>query len=243
MEKQHTALAVYQQGIGLVTRANAEHPGLRALQDQEIITRKLITQVDPLEVLPAEILVLILGYLNTRHHCRCVKLSKSWKAFMESQVARPLWLYQHFDQVAKTVSKTIKPNMVQRHLAKFAGGQLKSLRVDNCAMIPLVCTKFTSVLRACPHLRRLSLGGHATINLGGHVFDKTLFSKMPRLEFLHLDPHINIPPETLDCLINSSCGTLRELNILKLPYDPLSPAITYPKDWWQLPKLHTLRYV
>lgn len=68
MEKQHTALSVYQQGIGLVARANPDHSGLRTLQEQEKITSKLLSQVDPIEALPAELLVLVLSYLKTRQH-------------------------------------------------------------------------------------------------------------------------------------------------------------------------------
>lgn len=240
MEKQHTALAVYQQGVGLVTRANAEHPGLRALREQEKITRKLTTQVDPLEALPAEILVLVLSYLNTRHHCQCIRLSKSWRAFMESQVARPLWTSQHFGQLTKS-AKTIKPNMVQRYLVKYPNGQLKSLRIDNCNTLPLACGKIMSILRACPQLQHLSLGGAAQIEVGGPVDMERELHKLPKLQSLHLGSEISIPAEILDCMINASCQTLQELNVYKLPFRQYYPNMSRTINWRHLPKLRTLR--
>lgn len=68
MNRPATALAVYQQGVVLVAKADSNHPGLQALKEQAAILDKLVSQVDPFQVLPAELLVLVLRQLTTRQH-------------------------------------------------------------------------------------------------------------------------------------------------------------------------------
>ncbi|KAH6652819.1 hypothetical protein BKA67DRAFT_536536 [Truncatella angustata] len=239
MEKHHTALSVYQQGIGLVARANPDHSGLKTLKEQESILRKLTSQVDPLEALPAELLVLVLGQLNTRHHCRCLRLSKSWKAFMESQAARPTWTCQHFDsKISKAPPRTIKPYMAQRYLVKYPGGQLRSLRLDDCRSIPLVRDKLTAVLRACPQLQHLALDGEVMLETG----ELPPLEKMPKLISLKLAREVTIRMQLLQHLIEASRETLEELDLYKLPFqDQGNLMLPTPTRWPVLPRLSALR--
>ncbi|KAK6069083.1 F-box domain-containing protein [Seiridium cupressi] len=237
-DKHHTALAVYQQGIGLVTRANPNHSGLQALQEQEKATRKSISQVDPLEALPSELLVLVLSYLKTRQHCRCLRVSKLWKAFMQSHAARPLWLTQHFEPSMKTPIKSIKPNMVQKYFATYPGGQLRSLRIDDCTTVPLVRSKFISVLRICPHLHHLALGGSVVIE----ACDLPSTVKLPKLKSFYLGPQVIVYKELLDHLVKASRDTLEELHVFNLQHqNPRSPRGLSTPDWPRLPILHTLK--
>ncbi|KAF3008169.1 hypothetical protein E8E14_005706 [Neopestalotiopsis sp. 37M] len=64
-KKHTTALAVYQQGIALVARANPQHPGLGALQEQEKIISKALRGIDPVNVLPTELFIQVLRNLHT----------------------------------------------------------------------------------------------------------------------------------------------------------------------------------
>jgi hypothetical protein len=66
LNRPTTALSVYQQGIVLVAKADPNHQGLQSLQAQAAILSQKVSQIDPVEALPAELIVMALRYLTTR---------------------------------------------------------------------------------------------------------------------------------------------------------------------------------
>ncbi|ETS81440.1 hypothetical protein PFICI_06442 [Pestalotiopsis fici W106-1] len=244
-KKQATALAVYQQGIALVARANPQHPGLVALQEQEKTTSKALIQIDPVHVLPTELFIQVLRNLKTKNYCGILRVSKSWKTFIER--TRGLWTEQEFYVNARIRPTRLVPpskpipafrlvpaSTIQKCLVTYPGGQLQSLTIRDCAAFPLLINKLATILRACPHLRHLSLAGSAALRTG---YVRPESYKGPQLKTLYLGPNLTIDNDVVQYLMPNNCESLEELSLLGMPQGPffLDPAGP------QYPRLHTLR--
>ncbi|KAI1851125.1 hypothetical protein JX266_003790 [Neoarthrinium moseri] len=233
VDRHRTALGVYQQGIVLVAKAKPDHPGLKTLQDQAEIVRKLVSQVDPIETLPAELINLVFSHLSTRELCRFLRVSKSWKAFLESSAAKPLWLSQHYDVKSRFFKKP-KPQTTQKYLVTYPGGQLKHLVLDQLDTVSHGDKVFI-MLSALPRLETFILHGSATLT--GNL---PPIGKLPKLKVLSLAASIRIECAHLNRLIAASANTLEELAVMGCPY---GHGESQRVDWPQLPNLRTLKLV
>ncbi|KAF2139935.1 uncharacterized protein K452DRAFT_200040, partial [Aplosporella prunicola CBS 121167] len=85
--KAQTALDIYNLGLRSV-KAEDKAGNLRLLQAlRDKLTRQLSPpkSIDPLTVLPAELVDLIMEYLNFRQQVNCLRVSKHWNVFLDSQ--------------------------------------------------------------------------------------------------------------------------------------------------------------
>jgi hypothetical protein len=165
----------------------------------------------------------------------CLRVSKTWKRFLESSAATPLWSEQYFDFKPEGTNRPVKLKVMQKYLVTYPSGHLRSLFVDNCAKFVNGEDLFR-VLRACPQLEDLALSGRLVVS-----GDMPPIQKMPKLKFLFLGPHINLRPHHLDGMIEAAANTLVELNVLGFPSLPYSNQELKPVPWPKLPKLDTIR--
>ncbi|KAF2091000.1 hypothetical protein K490DRAFT_62330 [Saccharata proteae CBS 121410] len=91
-EKSQLALDIYNLGL---RRSSKDHHGsanFKLLQKLQNELSRLLSppkSIDPLTVFPPEIVDLIMSHLNFRQQVNCLRVSKQWKRFLDSQES--LW--------------------------------------------------------------------------------------------------------------------------------------------------------
>ncbi|KAI0134460.1 hypothetical protein BJ170DRAFT_679346 [Xylariales sp. AK1849] len=239
-QKQGDALAVYEEGIALVSNGKHADPvELQMLYTQRDLLRKVTAQLDPMKVFPSEIVLKIFRQLGTREHSTCLRVSKAWASFLGSKVAKPLWSSkQHYDFPLRYGHSTlgwIPTTIVYRNLSTFSGGRLKSLQIDDCKTFGLHQNRLGQVLGMCPALEHLKLRG-SVFTFGNFP----PMAGMPRLKTLYLGPEIKVPSFILAQFITAAAGTLEDLTVLEFPDLRVGYPTMQPVNWPIVPNLHSI---
>ncbi|KAH7138405.1 F-box/TPR repeat-containing protein pof3 [Dendryphion nanum] len=142
--KPEKALDIYQYGKKNVTSTNKHFMLLQQLHDQ--LTRKLSppTAVDPFVVLPAELIDMVISYLNFKNMVRCLQVSKGWKDYLTRRPS--LWTQLDFSLARKEVSRAFIREAVKR--AQVAVTSVKYHRfkhIDIMRNLASACKQLTSI--------------------------------------------------------------------------------------------------
>ncbi|KAI8625725.1 hypothetical protein F5Y19DRAFT_449352 [Xylariaceae sp. FL1651] len=218
-DSYHTAYLNYQQGIELVTKKNPSHELLSILHHVKEKVQYRAFAVDPLKLLPVELLVMIFKNIDLRSLCRCLRVSKGWKASLTSRVPiiQSLWRIQDFSSSKKA------PRLPQlKQYSIYAGSKVTELVIDNCHQFGMDTFKFQWLIISYPHLKVLKL---LSPSMGDQLLDDHPVKPcVSRLTSLYLGYHIPFSPQILSQILTSSAETLKELTLLNI-------QLSGPRNW------------
>ncbi|KAI3326085.1 hypothetical protein HD806DRAFT_489165 [Xylariaceae sp. AK1471] len=227
-----TAFLTYQQGIELVKKKNPSHELLPVLHQVKDKIRFRAFATDPLKALPIELIAMIFENLGLRSLCRCLQVSKSWKALLTNgdKTMQSLWRVQHFGPCKKFVRLA----HLQRY-ATYSGSQVTELVIGDCRQFGMDSYKLKWIVTSCRSLRVLKLQAPSDMEQG--LVDLAMNPCLPRLTSLYLGFHVPVMKGFLHQIVTSSAETLQELSILNLP----DCFVQEDAKWPVLKNLRTLR--
>ncbi|KAI0536129.1 hypothetical protein GGR58DRAFT_476485 [Xylaria digitata] len=238
LQRSHRqAYQTYQQGIELVSKKNPSHQLLPTLRQMRDKIKLSAVAVDPLTVLPLELVVMIFKQVDFRSLCRCLRVSKIWRNLLTTggTAIQPLWRVQHFDRCTKAVRLA--------HLQKYAaysGSQVTELSVGDCHQLGLDVYTFKWIAASCRSLHALKLRASREMRLA--AIGQTINSCVPQLTRLYLGFYTPFMLEFVHKIIASSATTLEELTILNLPGSLMQRVIAVETaNWPLLQRLRVLR--
>ena len=102
MQKNDMALGIYSYGMKNVPVGNEDFKLLRGMYDKLATKCSPPKAVDPLMVLPTELVELVFQYLNLQNLVNLLRVSKQWKSLLESMPK--LWRNLDLSTAKRTVS-------------------------------------------------------------------------------------------------------------------------------------------
>ncbi|KAI1813988.1 hypothetical protein GGS20DRAFT_550437 [Poronia punctata] len=229
------AYLTYQRGIELVSKRNPTHELLPVLRKVKAKTKLRALASDPLGALPPELVAMIFENLNFTTLCRCLRVSKSWKAFLTSsdRTIQSLWREQCF----RPGIKPVRISALQKYAA-YAGRQVTQLHIKSCRGFGLDQARLNWLSVAYKNLNSLSL---QEVSCPG-AFDTVLLEQLPpkpcfpQLTRLHFGFDTPYSAAFVNGIIKSSANTLQELTLVNL-----QPRREHSAVWPLLPQLRVLR--
>ncbi|KAK8044719.1 F-box/TPR repeat protein pof3 [Apiospora rasikravindrae] len=231
-QKPAIAFDAYSQGAMLVAEKYPDHPRLEVLRLQADAVEKAMRKVDPIQALPLELINMIFTMLDTTEICRCLQVSKTWRAKLESADARDVWLHQSY--TLKRTKHGLASKVFHRYIQSYTCGRLRSFSIKDES--GFLAKNFGLFSRSCGELQHLTLKG--SINLS----DSLATTSVPyRLETLHIGNRVQYSTKSLDKFLTYCSKTLRELSLLSLPDYPTANGGFWTPSWPDLPLLETLK--
>ncbi|KAK8069154.1 hypothetical protein PG994_005770 [Apiospora phragmitis] len=231
-QKPAIAFDAYSQGAMLVAEKHPDHPRLEVLRSQAEAVEKAMRKVDPIQALPLELINMIFIMLDTTEVCRCLQVSKAWKAKLESTDARDVWLHQSY--TLRRTKHGLASKLFHRYIQSYTCGRLRSFTIKDES--GFLAKNFALFSRCCGELQHLTLKG--SINLS----DSLATTSIPyRLETLHIGNRVQYGAKSMDKFLTHCSKTLRELSLLSLPDFPVTVGGVWTPSWPDLPRVETLR--
>ncbi|KAF2735738.1 hypothetical protein EJ04DRAFT_491056 [Polyplosphaeria fusca] len=112
MNKLETALSIYKYSMKNVPIDNRDFKLLQQLHDK--LTRQLspASAVDPLTILPVELVEMIIAFMSFKNMVNCLRVCKGWRTYL---IHRPnLWTDLDFSGARKDVSRRFLRDAVNR---------------------------------------------------------------------------------------------------------------------------------
>ncbi|OJD35703.1 f-box domain protein [Diplodia corticola] len=185
-EKPEMAIEVYKLGL---RRCPSEDPEkIRLMQaKRDELTRRLTPpkSQDPIVVLPAEVMDLVMEHLNFKQRVTCLRVSKHWRDFLSHQAV--LWSELDLSLARRPVPQAFVRNCIYRSKDKRTNAFLLHTAKFNRMRDPEMVMKLVKACRKlealeflgselsgssikdpvlhCPALRSLKLGRFAAITL------------------------------------------------------------------------------
>ncbi|KAK8018619.1 hypothetical protein PG991_007809 [Apiospora marii] len=226
-QKPAIAFSAYSQGAMLVAEKYPDHPRLEVLRQQADAVEKVMRKVDPIQALPLELINMIFTMLDTTEICRCLQVSKTWKAKLESADARDVWLHQSY--TLRRSKHGLASKVFHRYIQAYTCGRLRGFTIKDES--GFLAKHFALFSRCCGELQHLTLKG--SIDLA----DSLATTAIPyRLETLHLGNRVQYGTKSIDKFLTHCSKTLRDLSLLSLPAHGI-----WTPSWPDLPLLETLR--
>ncbi|EKG18144.1 F-box domain cyclin-like protein [Macrophomina phaseolina MS6] len=154
-EKPEMALEIYKLALRRCTTEDPEK--IRLLQaKRDELTGKLCKpkSQDPIVVLPAEIMDMVMDYLNFKQKVACLSVSKHWNEFLSHQPS--LWSELDLSLARRPVPSSFVRSCIYRSKDKKSNGFLlrtaKFNRMKDSGMV-------TKLVRACRNLEALEFLG------------------------------------------------------------------------------------
>ncbi|KAF2166506.1 hypothetical protein M409DRAFT_66547 [Zasmidium cellare ATCC 36951] len=125
MEKESTALEIYAYGLKSIKHVGVGFEKLKKAHDdlqQQLAPQK---SIDPLSVLPRELAIFILEYLNFRQRIAISRVSKGWKSFIKSEPT--LWAHLDFSGARKKVRTSFISTAINAGRSKITTATLNQL--------------------------------------------------------------------------------------------------------------------
>lgn len=146
VKRRELALKVYNRGLKSVSASHEHYKTLQAAHCK--LTRALAPKksVDPFTMLPAEMVDMILGFLEFHQLVRCLGVSKHWKHFLAERPA--IWRHIDFSKARRAVRDETITRYLHRgrqHIKSFSFHRHSNPR------------SLTALLKASPHLETLKL--------------------------------------------------------------------------------------
>lgn len=154
-EKPEMALEVYK--LGLRRCPNESPEKLRLLQaKRDELTRKLSKpkSQDPIVVLPAEIMDLVMEHLSFKHKVTCLRVSKNWRDFLSHQPS--LWAELDLSLARRPVPQSFVRSCIYRSKDKKTSQFLLRTAKFNRMKDPEMVMK---LVKACRKLEALEFLG------------------------------------------------------------------------------------
>lgn len=162
---------------------------------------------------------------------RCLRVSKPWKAKLESADARDVWLHQSY--TLKRGNYRLTSKVFHRYIQAYACGRLRGVTIKDES--GFIAKHFALLSRCCSELRHLTLKGCIKLS------DGLATSTIPyRLETLHIGSRVTYGAKSLDKFLTYCSRTLRELSLLSTP-DTDRVHYKWVPSWPELPLVETLR--
>ncbi|KAI0205871.1 hypothetical protein F4808DRAFT_183016 [Astrocystis sublimbata] len=235
------AYSIYQHGFELVSKKHPSHPLLSVLRQMRDKVKFSALATDPLPVMPLELIVMIMKYLDTRSLCRCLRVSRGWKRLLTTQdpTIQSLWRIQHFDYNPKTAR--VRPALLQKY-AGYAGFRVDELHIQNCRSVWMEETVFQWIAATRRSLKTLKLQASSDSHTYLPPMSCTIKACYPQLTSLYLGFHVPFMEEFVHKIVASSAATLQELTILNFPSRLLQRFGSAEIAVWPvLKRLRTLR--
>ncbi|KAK7992898.1 F-box/TPR repeat protein pof3 [Apiospora saccharicola] len=231
-QKPAIAFNAYSQGAMLVAEKYPDHPRLEVLRQQADAVEKVMRKVDPIQALPLELINMIFSILDTTEICRCLQVSKTWKAKLESADARDVWLYQSYT-LPRTKSR-LASKVFHRYIQSYTCGRLRGFTIKDES--GFMAKHFPLFSRCCGELQHLTLKG--SIDLA----DRLATTAIPyRLETLYIGNRVQWGTQSIDKFLTYCSKTLRELSLMNLPPFTAASGGIWTPSWPDLPLVETLR--
>ncbi|MCJ1234631.1 hypothetical protein MMC14_002592 [Varicellaria rhodocarpa] len=141
MDKEEMALGIYKYGLLNVLTDDANFKLVRDMYDK--LNMKLIppSRVDPLRVLPVELVEMVISYLNFHHLLTLLRVSKAWSQLLTA-IPR-LWRHLDLSKAKKDVNRKSLISSIKRfngaithatlyRCGQFSESDLLPLIVNNC---------------------------------------------------------------------------------------------------------------
>ncbi|KAI1372899.1 hypothetical protein F4677DRAFT_448933 [Hypoxylon crocopeplum] len=231
-EQPTLAYFAYNQGVELAHRKQPNHAGLHKLRVQRDKVKSRAT-FDPIATLPVELVYMIFKLVDFRLLCRCLSVSKDWKAVLTSPGAKALWHVQTYQltQPCRGLRASFEA------YSRYAAGGIKELSIDGCAYFFKRFPFARAVFLSSQHLKVLKLG---TSQPACDLLALPLRIKPPQLTSLSLSSGIHVDASLLLQLIKASSNSLEELSVFDLPHADVQDG-WYP-GWPTLEKLKVVRF-
>ncbi|KAL1647732.1 hypothetical protein SLS58_002533 [Diplodia intermedia] len=154
-EKTEMAVEVYKLGLRRCSSGDPEKIRLMQAKRDEL-TRRLTTpkSQDPIVVLPAEIMDLVMEHLNFKQRVTCLRVSKHWRDFLSHQPV--LWSELDLSLARRLVPQSFVRNCIYRSKDKRTGGFLLHTAKFNRMRDPEMVMK---LVKACRKLQALEFLG------------------------------------------------------------------------------------
>ncbi|KAI1389398.1 uncharacterized protein F4822DRAFT_398161 [Hypoxylon trugodes] len=240
--QQTLAYYTYKQGVELVKRKHPNHALLNKIKSQ-INTVLLSVTFDPMTILPVELINMIFKYLDFQTVCRCLRISKTWRAVLTGPALSDIWKVQQFRYTTLTPPGPRKMFPTFKAYAGYAAGGVTELSIDGCARFLEQCD-LPRVLQYSRNLKFLKLREVTRASYTLKVLPENV--NHLRLVEIYLGVGIRMTPTALRHLITPSHNSLEELSIFELPQPDASYTLsqTSPGLWYQgWPKLEHLKTV
>lgn len=226
MGKGETALGIYAYGMKNVGSGHKDFQLLQQLHDR--LTRKLSPPqaIDPLTILPVELVEMIIGYLSFNNMVNCLRVSRGWKDYLTN---RPkVWANLDLSGARKPVPRTFLGNAV-----RYSRGALHTLIVHR--------VQHTDVLRniaaACKGLHTLKILSFP------HIISDTLIEMAQSAQNLkRISVHTEISIDTMRQILRKrpklELVDFRDVRLAADTHTNHAPAIEWQGGPYDM--LHTL---
>ncbi|KAL7623425.1 hypothetical protein AAE478_007107 [Parahypoxylon ruwenzoriense] len=240
------AHSTYTQGIQLVQRKDPDHPLLPKLREQRDNMQRR-ARFDPIIMLPLEIWCMVFTHLDFQSQCRCLRVSKAWRASLTAKDAQRLWWIQEYNLPQK-VTAAMREGIKKKVM--YAGHHVTELSVNGCRHFMTQCGNIP-FLFLTSHLKILRLREtDGYFDLQPQMIGPLSPSKSLGITNLHLGKGVGISADLLRRLVEACSNSLEELSVFQLPHPMAHPMTSYEgvpsswfHDWPMLERLKVIRLV
>jgi hypothetical protein len=224
MGKKKRAIAIYDVGCAKVLPMDAQYSKLLKVRDQATGTESKANNRDPMEVLPAELLLFVFEYVGFREMVKCLRISKGWKSFLTG-----------FPELWRTLDLSkAKPGRIK---TKFINSCIKnsaySLETANLGGFSEFQT-YMAMAKCCKSLKSLEIP--ANCSMGENTILQVI-DKMKSLEKLLFGTAFSL---TNINRILSELPKLKELRLWDLRWESFNRQVLIPQAH-HFPRCETLK--